>query len=202
MPIAGLLLTGGRSLRMGTDKAALPARWTSSDNPAPGGLRLAERTARLLESVTAIAVEVGPGFSHLPHVWESPQGSGPLSALVCGSIELRARGFHGPVLVVATDLPRLTSGMLDWLAHHQPGRSVVPVAGGRTQPLCARYEPDDLALASRLVASGSQAMTALIEAAQPLLVGEEDWINFAGDPACLADLDTPEHLDAFRKGLR
>jgi molybdopterin-guanine dinucleotide biosynthesis protein A len=207
MATAGLLLTGGASRRMGRDKARLVLidgrgyKADPSGSDVLGGLTLAERTARLLAAATTIAVEVGPGFSHLPHVSESPPGSGPLAALVAGSVELGRLGHDGPVLVVATDLPRLTHGMLDWLARLRSGRSVVPEAGGRLQPLCARYEAPDVAVAARLVEGGATAMSALFEAIDPLLVSEETWSEFAGDPRCLDDLDTPDQLDAYLRTL-
>jgi molybdopterin-guanine dinucleotide biosynthesis protein A len=162
-----------------------------------GGLTLADRTAGLLAAATSIAIEVGPGFSRLPHVCESPPGSGPLAALVAGWAELGRLGYAGPVLVVATDLPRLTSGMLDWLARFRSDQSVVPVARGHLQPLCARYEASDLVLATRLVADGRRAMSDLLEAVDAVLAPEEIWCEFAGNPLCLDDVDTPNELDAF-----
>lgn len=188
---------------MGRNKAELvlsDGRRRSTDpnrSELPGGLTLAERTAGLLAAATTIAIEVGPGFSRLPHVCESPPGSGPLAAVVAGWAELVRLGHAGPVLVVATDLPRLTSGMLDWLARFRSGRSVVPVARGHFQPLCARYEPGDLVLATRLVAEGRRAMSDLVEAVDAVLAPEETWSEFAGDPLCLDDLDTPDQFDAY-----
>ena len=58
MTPAGILLTGGASRRMGTDKATIVV----------GGETLARRTARLLSAVCDPAVEVGPGASDLPAV--------------------------------------------------------------------------------------------------------------------------------------
>ena len=197
MDTAGLLLTGGRSTRMGTDKAnlrLLPHDSSANDVPL---LTLAEKTAELLQRETDIAVEVGPGFTHLHHVSESPAHSGPLAALVAGAAELRRLGRDVPVLLVATDMPRLTQGMLGWLASYQPGRSVVPLAGGRAQPLCARYQPADIGVASELVARGERAMSALIDAVHPVLVPDEVWGKSAGDKSCLDDLDTPDQLASY-----
>ena len=207
MAIGGLLLTGGASRRMGRDKAELVLtdrrKRTTDPNGSDvfGGLTLAERTARLLASATTTAIEVGPGFSGLPHMSESPPGSGPLTALVAGWVELGRLDHAGPVLVVATDLPRLSSGMLDWLAQFRSDRSVVPVARGHLQPLCARYEASDLAVAARLVADGRRAMSDLLEALDAVLAPEEIWSEFAEDPLCLEDLDTPDQLDAYLRNL-
>lgn len=187
---------------MGTDKAnlrLLPNDSSATDVPL---LTLAEKTAQLLQRETDIAVEVGPGFTHLHHVSELPAHSGPLAALVAGAEELRRLGRALPVLLVATDMPRLTQGMLGWLASYQPGRSVVPLAGGRAQPLCARYQPADIAVASELVEHGERAMSALIDAVQPMLVAEEVWGPFAGDTSCLDDVDTPDQLGSYMGGVQ
>ena len=180
---------------MGRDKAAIPVFGVDAENALPN-LTLAERTARLLQAVTEVSLEVGPGFSALDHVTESPAQTGPLAAMSAGGAELRQRGWEGPVLLVATDLPYLTSGLLEWLADREDGRSVVPVANARPQPLCARYEPADMEVATGLVEDGRRAMFDLLDAVNPIYVPEEAWVLYAGDPRCLNDVDTPEHLDA------
>jgi len=183
---AALLLTGGASRRMGTDKAALVV---------PGG-PLAQRSAALLRSVAEPVIEVGPGYTTLPCTREVPPGSGPLAAMAAGAALLKDRHHQGPVLVVATDLPGLTGEYLRVLANHgvpRPDHSVVPRDGaGRAQPLCARYSPTALACAEELVAAGHRSMKALL-ARVPIV-----WID--GDAGVvLLDIDTPDDLAAFRR---
>ncbi len=190
MEVAGLLLTGGASRRMGADKAALPA-------PGGAAATLAQRTGALLGAVCAAVLEVGPGFSGLPAVADDLPGAGPLAALATGYRALSEAGWEGPSLVVATDLPGLDTATLRWLADHPAPGSVVPVAAGRPQPLCARWSGDHLALAARLVAAGRRAVADLVAEARPHLVA-------LGDPGCpapavVADADTPE--DARRLGV-
>lgn len=189
---AALVLTGGASRRMGTDKASLRLSPCDPDT-------LAERTARLVSGVAAVALEVGPGRSSLPAVAEDPPGSGPLAAVAAGGEALAAAGWSGPVLVVATDLPRLTEPLLRWLAGHPAESSVVPLRDGRVQPLCARYSRADLETAARLVAGGRRAMKDLLAATAPLLVPEEDWAGAGpGGAAAIDDVDTPEDLARAR----
>ena len=179
MAVAGILLTGGASTRMGWDKARL--RHVGGDET------LARRTARLLAEVAGPCVEVGPGYSGLPAVEESPPGAGPLAAVARGWEVLAATGR--PVLVVATDLPALGAGTLRWLADHPASTSVVPVVAGRAQPLCARWCAGDLDRAVALVAEGHRALRDLLSAAQPT------WVDpgGAGGPgdAPFGDADTP-----------
>ena len=180
---------------MGRDKAALAPG-------GPGALSLSERTAALLVGATEISLEVGPGFTTLDRVDEPMPGRGPLAAIVEGWAELRRRGWADPVIVVATDLPHLTAGMLAWLAACDPGHSVVPMSDGRFQPLCARYEAADLDVATALVESGRRAMGDLVTAIEPRYGPEQVWVPHAGRPDCLVDVDTPEDMDALGGGSR
>ena len=199
-----MLLTGGASRRMGRDKAAIPIPAV----PIPGGpgtagatpVTLADRTARLLCAVAEPVVEVGPGRSFLRAVSEDPPGTGPLAAVAAGASALAAAGWTGPVLVVATDLPRLDEAMLRWLASHPDPRSVVPVAAGRVQPLCARYRAEDLVTAGRLVGAGRRAMGDLLAAIDAHRVGEDQWAPASGDPSVLSDADTPDDLERLVTG--
>ena len=79
--MAGVLLTGGASRRMGVDKARIVVN----------GETLAARSARVLASVCDPVVEVGSGVSGLPAVQEEPSGAGPLVAMLAGVGALGAR---------------------------------------------------------------------------------------------------------------
>lgn len=175
---------------MGRDKASI----RPSGEAASGEPTLAERTARLLTATCSPAFEIGPGRTGLPVVAEPHPGLGPLAAVAAGWEALTATGWADPVIVVATDLPRLTGTMLAWLADRPGDRSVVPVADGRVQPLCARYSPSDLETACDLVADGRRSMTALLEVTDPELVSEDQWGPPAGGVEVLSDVDTPDDL--------
>jgi molybdopterin-guanine dinucleotide biosynthesis protein A len=181
---------------MGRDKAAVVI----------AGTPLAERTAHLLQLVAEPVIEIGPGFTSLPRTSEQPPGSGPLAAMAAGAAELARCEYVGEVLVVATDLPRLTEAYLLLLARHpvpNPDHSVVPRdATGRPQPLCARYSATAVATAQALAAQGQRSMTALL-AAVPIT-----WLTAAGTGTgtgtgadVLRDIDTPEDLEAARRAF-
>jgi molybdenum cofactor guanylyltransferase len=186
--VAGLLLTGGSSRRFGSDKARLLIE----------GIALARRVASAVAVAVDPVLEVGLGVSGLASIGESPAGEGPLVALVCGVRELHRLGHTGAVLVVACDLPFVRSEGLEELARWPTHRSVLPVVAGRAQPLCARWAPDDCAVAVSLVSRGERSMRALIEATQPLML---DVVAEAGALTRdqLEDLDTRE--DARRLGV-
>ncbi len=154
MACAGLLLTGGTSRRLGVDKALL----------AVGDERLVDRTARILGAACDPAVEVGPGHSRLDAVREDPPGSGPLAALGAGVGALHARGYSGPVVLVAVDLPNVSVELLEWLVQHPAPDSVVPFVDGMPQLLCARYGFDALMAVPGLLDAGERSLRALLAA--------------------------------------
>ena len=186
-PVAGLLLTGGASRRMGADKALLEV----------DGQRLVDRAAAALRAVADPVLEVGPGFSALPAVREDPPGTGPLAAVATGAAALRAAGHDGPVIVLAVDMPFVTVELLRLLASRAGPATAVPRDGGHPQVLCARYGPDALAAVDRLLATGGVSLRKLLEAMDARgevgWIQPEEWRPVAGAEA-LADVDTPDDL--------
>jgi molybdenum cofactor guanylyltransferase len=189
MKVAGMLLTGGASRRLGVDKSGLDV----GDGP------LAERTARLLQSVADPCIEVGRGHSTLPLVADLEPGQGPLAAVMSGWAELKKRSWVGPTLVLATDLPFLSHGLLRWLASHPSRRSLVPCDGRHPQTLCARYRAADLDTACDLYRVGARAMTDLLAAIDPRIAPPEEWQAAAGHAFALLDVDTPSDLARARQ---
>lgn len=180
--VAGLLLTGGRSRRLGTDKATVVV----------DGAPLAERLAAVLAAALDGPVyEVGPGYTGLPLAAEDRPGDGPLAALAAGGRALRAAGHAGAAVVLACDLPFVDEALVGYLAG-QPG-TAVPVVDGRVQSLCARYDSAALAAAERLVAGGARAVQALLDVVPVRLLDEDDW-GTVTEPQRFTDIDTPEDL--------
>jgi molybdopterin-guanine dinucleotide biosynthesis protein A len=181
MRIPGLLLTGGASSRMGTNKAELLV----------DGETLVHRTARLLQAVCDPVVEVGPGYSTLRRVDEKQPGRGPLAALVAGA---DAVGGTTPVLLLACDLPFVTERVLARLVDWPGTGTVVPVDGeGMVQPVCARYSRDALDRARLLVDEGERSLRALLRGDGVTRVDDIDERD-------LVDVDTP--AEAVRWGIR
>jgi molybdopterin-guanine dinucleotide biosynthesis protein A len=193
--LAGILLTGGRSRRLGTDKAALVA------DPATGET-LAARGARLLRDVCGGPVlEAGDGVSGLPAVREEPAGAGPLAALAAAGEELRFRGHHGPALLLAVDMPRVDAALLEFLGAWPGAPTVVPRTGGpdgHLQPVCARYGADALVAAQSLVVAGLRPFRHLLDVVEHDVLDEAVW-GPVGPADPFADVDTA--ADAARLGI-
>jgi molybdopterin-guanine dinucleotide biosynthesis protein A len=186
--VAGLVLTGGSSRRMGRDKASLPL----------GEATCAERVAARLSHVVTPTLEVGPGRSGLSTVREERPGAGPLSALASGWEALGKMGHRGPVVVLACDLPLISEPLLRLLAGHASSGSVVPVVDGRTQPLCARFSAAALEHGARSAAAGWRSLAPLLEHEDVVWLEEPAWTGVA-DRRTFTDVDTP--ADLARLGL-
>lgn len=189
--VAGIVLTGGRSRRMGVDKATLVVR----------GVPCAVHVATVVSAVAEPVVEVGPGHTGLARALEDLPGEGPLAALVAGARALAAVGHTGGVLVVACDLPSVTPEALSMLASWPSGASVVPVVAGRPQTLCARWSASALVEAVALVATGERSLRALLARPGPdgvVLLDDQAWPAGVSASA-FADVDTPN--DLARLGL-
>ena len=136
-PLLGLVLTGGKSSRMGTDKAVLDY----------GQGEETRRVFHLLEGVCAqvfVSCRADqadlPGRKGLPQVHDTLLGKGPLSGILA-AFDLRPDATW---LVVACDLPRVDREVLETLVRgRNPFKFATAFRGyqGFPEPLCALYEP-------------------------------------------------------------
>lgn len=152
----GALLCGGRSLRMGRDKALLEV----------GGQPLWRLQLAKLE---AVCDEVFVCGSQSQSAWfaseevrftaDTNSYLGPLSG-IARALE-RARSPH--VLVLAVDMPKMSSHYLRGLLESvEPGSGVVPERTGAFEGLCAVYPVEMLAQINELLLGGDRSMQSLI----------------------------------------
>jgi len=132
----GAVLAGGAGRRIGGDKAMVELEGRPLVHYPLNVLRA------VLDEVAVVAKEstVLPGLDVEIAIWLEPEEprhplAGIAHALRC------ARGR--PVVVVGGDMPFVTRGLVAALARERSrgAAAVIPRAGGRLQPLCARYEP-------------------------------------------------------------
>lgn len=151
---AGYVLAGGKSIRMGRDKALLRL----------DGVPLVVHAARLVQAATGTATVVGSPEKYrslgYPVVADSYSGAGPLAGIHAA---LSNTGVDWN-LVVACDLPALSCELLCTLSQRafeleSAGSShyaVVPLdAKGRLQPLCAFYHRRILAQLEAVLRRGN-----------------------------------------------
>lgn len=168
-----VVLAAGRSIRMGSEKALLPA-------PPPGGLLMWERQWEVLhdagarrvylsartEQTWAQAARGKPGFAGLLH--DALPGCGPLVGITA-ALE-RTGGAH--VAALAVDLPRISVAW--FLALVDKSTSGVGAVGRRRgffEPLAAIYPREMMWLAWEAIAAGDYSLQRVIArgAAQGLM---------------------------------
>jgi len=136
-PLLGLVLTGGKSQRMGLDKAAIGYPREEE----------ARRVFRLLQgwcSEVFVSCRADqallPGRAGLPQIHDILLGKGPVSGIL-SAFEARPDASW---LVVACDLPRVDNEVIQTLlAHRNPWKVATAYRGYQDlpEPLCAVYEP-------------------------------------------------------------
>jgi molybdenum cofactor guanylyltransferase len=199
--VAGILLAGGRSQRMGRDKPSLP--WHGST--------LARRAAGLLARVAEPPVIVVcapdqqlPALPDWVQVVRDPEpGLGPLAGIAAGLAAAGPRAEAAAVCAVDAPLahPAVLSALLGALG---TAPAVVPVSDGRPQPLFAVYRTKLAFLAAALVADGERRAAQLGERAGARVVEPFELLVVddvaALDPA-LASFVSVDHIDAYEGAL-
>lgn len=134
MSIAGLVLAGGRSTRMGGSDKAMTVL---------GGQTLLDRAiARLSSQVDEIVVNsnmLGPDAINAPVIADATANfEGPLAGIEAGLQWAKARG-HASLASVAVDTPFLPPDLVQCLSVGDPARIQVARSGGRNHPVFALW---------------------------------------------------------------
>ena len=183
---SGFVLAGGRSSRMGTDKAFLELE----------GRTLLARALDLLHGLTPEVRIVGPAArfaAYAPVVEDVYAGRGPLAgihaALSTSTTELN--------LILAVDLPFVTDSLLRFVVEQaracQAVVTVPRIAGGY-QPLCAVYHRAFVTPAQAALESGRNKIDALFASTTTRILEESELSRVAFNAAMFENLNTPEDL--------
>jgi molybdopterin-guanine dinucleotide biosynthesis protein A len=181
--VAGYVLAGGASRRMGRDKALLPV----------GGVPLVAHVAGILVEAAGSCAIVAPrgryeglGFPVLADGWP---GEGPLGGIRT-ALESGEADWH---VIAAVDLPRLRTEYLRELlaAARTAGRTAVPVhADGGLEPLCGVYRAGDLAELQRFFDAGGRRVKDFLR--------EIPVHGVAADEESLSNVNTPAQWEAVQ----
>lgn len=142
-PGTALLLAGGPSRRMGTDKRQLPI----------GSTTLVVRAWRMLSAVYSHVLvssnDTPPGLEDAVVVPDLHPGIGPIGGIEAGI----AAATEDPVFVIACDIPGIDQAVLAALYRALPGHDIaVPrCADGRYETLFALYRRRTLPLVRELI---------------------------------------------------
>ncbi len=183
---AGLVLAGGESRRLGSDKARLEG--------AALPLGAVERLAAVCAEVAVAdrGRDLVPGRRSLA----DGEGRGPAAGILGGAAAFPGR----PLLVLACDLPRVPAGLLAELARPEAADWVVPRWEGGLEPLCAFYGPAALAALAARVREGRFALHDLANAGLAVRYLEGEALRRFGIPEeMFFNLNTPGDLERWRE---
>ncbi len=194
LPLTAVLLAGGQSRRMGTDKALLEIE----------GQPLWRRQLALLASLEPAEVLVsGPRRPEFPASLRNVEDAGPSRGPLTGlATALRTASFPH-VLVLAIDMPLMTRTFLEKLCDLRGvRRGVVPFILERErrekfyEPLAAIYPRECLDLIERHLTSADWSMQGLVRAGVSARLLTEFEIK-PQDRRCFRNINSPSGRDGL-----
>lgn len=181
-----IILAGGDSQRMGSDKA----------NLLLDGRSLLQRVTATMQQVfpkVMLSVREPRTGIELPQICDDPSCAGPLAGLVAGL----ARVDTPWAFAVACDMPYVVPEVVELLGRCRGQyQAVVPIVQGYPQPLAAFYARSCLdVMRAHLESGGKNSLRAVLEKLDVCYVDEEAEILVA-DPGLHSffDLDTPQDV--------
>ena len=176
----GLLLTGGKSQRMGRDKATLTLR---------DGMDQTQRGKSLLSDVcTDVYLSVAAGTPSAPDTLpDLLEDAGPLAGLHAAF----QKDPQSDWLILACDLPLIESDVLKMISDHHTGSATAfkNRMDQRAEPLCAIYSPGAAAPLGEWLTTGKRCARHFLESLTPTLLDLPETHLYALDNA-----NTPEDL--------
>ena len=190
--LTAFILAGGKSSRMGTDKAFVDYE----------GRTLLARALDMARSVASTVCIVGSKekfAAYAPVVEDMFRDCGPLggihAALLASPTELN--------VMLAVDMPFVSSAFLQYLITEARGASdsvvVVPCGDGRRQPLCAIYRREFAGVAERALRAGRNKIDVLFDQVRTRVIGREELEGAGFSSAIFRNLNTPEELQAEKR---
>jgi molybdopterin-guanine dinucleotide biosynthesis protein A len=191
--VTALVLAGGRSERMGQDKAMLHLQ---------DGETLVEHSLAVVATVAAEVKLVGPRTRYAQLSWAGEVvedihgGCGPLGGIHAGLMASNT-DFN---IVTAVDLPAVTQRLLEFLLMRAraSGKLVTaPRVGGFWQPLCAVYRKAFAEIAEKALREGRCKVDALFNEGNCDAVREAELRAEGLGPELFVNCNTPEDWREF-----
>ncbi len=192
LDVTAFILAGGKSTRMGADKA-----FVTLTGPDLGGRTLLAQALELARSVTPNVRIVGDAAkfaAFAPVVEDVFPGCGPL-----GGIHAALRDSQTELnLILAVDVPFVSTALLQFLiarARNSAATVTVPQTREGWQPLCAVYRREFADGAEQALRARRCRIDALFDAARTQSITEQELKAAGFSLSMFRNLNTPEELD-------
>ena len=190
LDVTAFVLAGGKSSRMGSDKAFVRL----------GDKTLLSLALKVAEAVAGEVRIVGDAkkFAAFGQVVEDVYSDrGPLGG-IHGALSSSATELN---LMLAVDLPFVDAKFLKYLLlrGRESGAMVtVPRTGGGLQPLCAAYQRGFAEVAGQSLRDGQNKIDSLFERIATCVIEEDELVQAGFSVAMFRNLNTPEELKQAR----
>jgi molybdopterin-guanine dinucleotide biosynthesis protein A len=189
--LSAFILAGGKSTRMGTDKAFVLLH----------GRTLLARMLDLARQLTSNVHIIGDPANFAPFaptIADVFPGCGPL-----GGIHAALRSSRTDLnLIFAVDVPFVSLALLDYLisrARTCNANVTLARAAGGFQPLCAVYRRSFADAAENALRAGHYKIDTLFTPTSTQVIEEAELQAYGFSPRIFRNLNTPEDLNAARE---
>jgi molybdopterin-guanine dinucleotide biosynthesis protein A len=193
MKASGVILAGGRSSRMGRDKALM----LYNDKT------IIERTVQELQkAVDDVIIVVNDKLKyHLPDVSEIPDvypDLGPLSGMHAGLLQAR----HQAAFIISCDMPLFSARLAEYLLERSPGYDVVvPRINNYWEPMCAVYSKACIDPIEKRLLSGSRKVMAFYADVRVLEIAQSEIEAIGRLEDLFYNMNTPEDYQSFLRRM-
>jgi molybdopterin-guanine dinucleotide biosynthesis protein MobB len=187
--ISAAILAGGKSSRMGTNKAVL--LW-ENDTLLGHAIGL---MADFPEVLVSVAKKTGYNFDSIRLVMDQKKGYGPLE----GIYQILKAAAHPWVFITAVDMPRLNRAFIQKMLQQDRRNicAIVPQAQGQVHPLCALYHKDILPVLEQAFSAQQHSLKYLLDKIPHHIV---DIHELGETPNRLTNLNTiTEYTDCLKQ---
>ena len=190
MNLTAIILAGGKSSRMGADKALLKI----------GNKSLLETAINICKPVcnSIIISSNNPAHSvyDYPVIADEQKDCGPIGG-ICSCLKQSETEWN---FVIGVDTPFVTTAFVEYL-FLQTGNSnaVVPVNQGKTEPLVALYNKNCLPVIQSQIGLSQFKLQNTLALLKTQFIEVDQWLNKS--PLLFNNLNRPEDFNIFNKIL-
>lgn len=195
MKAGAIILAGGKSSRMGTNKALLKFHEKSNIE------RMKDELQQVFDDIILVTNDPESyQFLHLKSVTDQYPGSGPLAGIHAG---LEASDYEEN-FIVACDMPfvsaELAGNLVKALKHHD---AVVPVSDGREHPLFAAYQKRVVRDAVKCLEDGNLRIRHMLAKLDVRYLEDSDLQLYGGSnlERIFFNMNHPEEYEAAKKWM-
>lgn len=184
--ISGVILAGGRSRRMGRNKASLAVRqWSLLDI-------MIDKMKSVFQQVMLSGSRASEYNTGLPVLDDLYPGCGPLAG-IHAALKQTGRG----VFVIGCDMPLVPTALIRYICSHHDADIVVPRLGDYLEPLCAVYYQNCLPWIEQALDRGQYKITRFFPQVRVKYVTAEEISRFAPPEEAFFNINTPEDWARF-----